>query len=353
MTKYPGRIRAYDDTMAISIKRRDELKKYCEPFVKWIDDASFNGVHIRLMTNIEHVHDFWCENWFPVCPSGVPHGLVYTIDDGGKISTKELFEKPVTNPEKNAGSVYNSETKTLFVMNSDYYGETKPTSLGLAADILEDQYETLSVHGASSAIDGKGYLLIGPTNAGKTTHSYGPVMNYPNCEFHQDDWIFVEFLEEKTIGNASERQFYMRTNSMANYPWLESIFRENKLENVKPDDPREKFLPGIPRVMIDPRRIVKSEKLTNQIRIHKTFLLKRDPKDKMVARSLEPEEAVEILRNAPEQWHNNYLTTFGPRKEQRRAELFKKLFERAEPYQLNCVVSVEKVRSALINIARS
>jgi hypothetical protein len=71
---------------------------------------------------------------------------------------------------------------------------------------------------------------------------------YPNCEFHQDDWIFVEFSEEKTIGNASERRFYMRTNSMANYPWLESIFRQNKLENVKPDDPREKFLPGIPRV---------------------------------------------------------------------------------------------------------
>jgi len=145
----------------------------------------------------------------------------------------------------------------------------------------------------------------------------------------------------------------MRTNSMANYPWLEPIFRQNKLENVRPDDPREKFLPGVPRVMIDPRRIVKPEKLTDEIRIYKTFLLKRDPKDKMVAKSLEPEEAVEILRHAPEQWHNNYLTTFGSRKEQRRAELFKKLFERAEPYQLNCVASVEKVRSALVNIARS
>jgi hypothetical protein len=100
--------------------------------------------------------------------------------------------------------------------------------------------------------------------------------------------------------------------------------------------------------MIDPRRIVRSEKLTNQIRIHKTFLLKRDPKDKMVARSLEPEEAVEILRKTPEQWHNNYLTTFGPRKEQRRGELFKKLFEKAEPYQLNCVASKLTVQSGLV-----
>jgi hypothetical protein len=352
-TKYPGRIRPYDETMIISQKRRDELLEYCQPFVKYIDDASFNNLHLRLFTNIYHVHDFWCDNWFPICPHGMPHGLVYTIDDGGKISTDAIFEKPVEKPEINAGAAYNPETHTLFIFNNDYYGETKPTSLGLAADILEDQFGVLSVHGASAAIEGKGYLLIGPTNAGKTTHSYGPVIHHPAGEFHQDDWIWVSFYAGKAIGRASERQFYMRTNSVENYPWLEEIFRRSKLENVRPDDPREKFYPPHPRVMIDPRLILKPEKVVDEIRIHTTFLLKRDPKDRMITRSLEPEEAIEILKSAPEQWYNNYLITFGKRKEARREALFKKLFEIAPPYTLNIIDSVEKVRSTLYKVLES
>ncbi|MEM2895983.1 MAG: hypothetical protein QW265_01995 [Candidatus Bathyarchaeia archaeon] len=351
-TKFQGRIRPYDESMIISIKRREELLEYCRQFVKYESDASFNGLKLKLYTNIEHVYDFWRDNWFQACPDLMPHGLVYTIDDGGRINVNEIFEKPVKNGEINAGAAYNPETKTLFVLNNDYYGETKPTSLGLAADILEDQFGILSVHGASAAIEGKGYLLIGPTNAGKTTHSYGPVFHYENSEFHQDDWIFVNFQGEKAIGHASERNFYMRTNSIENYPWLEPIFRKNKLENVKPDDPKERFLPPNPRVMVDPKHIVKPEKVVETITIHKTFLLKRDLKDNMIVKSLEPEEAVEILRIAPEQWYNNYLITFGRRKEEKRAELFKKLFEIAEPYQLNVVASVEKVREVLIKIVK-
>ncbi len=181
-------------------------------------------------------------------------------------------------------------------MNTDYYGQTKSTALGLSADVLEEQFGVLSVHGASGAVNGKGFLLIAPTNTGKTTHSYGPAIYYPKGEFHQDDWIYVRFEGGKAMGYASERRFYMRTNSIGNFPWLEPIFRKNKLENVRPDDPKEKFLLSHPRVMIDPKHIVKPEKVVNEVRINKTFLLKRDFNDRVIARSLEPKEAVEILR---------------------------------------------------------
>jgi hypothetical protein len=105
--------------------------------------------------------------------------------------------------------------------------------------------------------------------------------------------------------------------------------------------------------MIDPRLILKPEKVVDEIRIHTTFLLKRDPKDRMITRSLEPEEAIEILKSAPEQWYNNYLITFGKRKEARREALFKKLFEIAPPYTLNIIDSVEKVRSTLYKVLES
>jgi len=353
-TKFPGRVNYFtpEKDMQISAKKRDELVEYCKEFVKYADDAYFNGLNIRLYTNMEHVHDFWCDNWWPYSPSVMPHGVVYTIDDGGKLGLTDFYDKPVKRPDVKAGGVYNPETRTAIILNTDYYGQTKPTALSIAADILED-FGVLSVHGASGAVGGKGYLLIAPTNAGKTTHSYGPAIHHPKGEFHQDDWIFVRFTNGKAVGYSSERRFYMRTNSMGNFPWLEPIFRKSKLENVRPDDPREKFLLSHPRVMIDPKHIVKPEKVIDEVRINKTFLLKRDTGDKVVARSLDPKEAVEILRNAPEQWYNNYLITYGKRKVEKRAELFRKLFEIAEPYQINTIAPVETVRNIIIKIVES
>jgi len=354
-TKFKGRVNYFkpEYPMRISTDTRDELVEYCQKFVKYVDDAYFNGLNIRLYTNIEHIHDFWCDNWWPHTHTVMPHGLVYAIDDGGKINFRDFYDGPIEKPEINAGGFYNPETKTAIIFNQDYYGQTKPTALGIAADILEDRFGILSVHGASGAIAGKGFLLIAPTNTGKTTHSYGPAIYNPEGEFHQDDWIFVKFEDGKAYGYASERQFYMRTNSIQNFPWLEPIFRQHKLENVRPDDPREKFLPPHPRVMIDPRVILSPRKVVNEIRIHKVFLLKRDPEDNVVATSLEPKEAVEILRNAPEQWYNNYLITYGERKERKRAELFRKLFEIAEPYKINIIAKVETVRNIIINIVKS
>jgi len=73
----------------------------------------------------------------------------------------------------------------------------------------------------------------------------------------------------------------------------------------------------------------------------------------MVARSLDPNEAVEILRKAPEQFYNNYLTIYTERKIQKRAELFRRLFEIAEPYLINIVAKVETVRNIIIKITKS
>ncbi len=355
ITRFPGRINYYSPKypMRISEDARDELVEYCKRFVRYVDNAYFNGLNVRLYTNIDHVYDFWRDNWWSYSHNITPHGQVYTIDDGGKIKIRDYYDGPMQNPDINAGGLYSTETKTAIILNQDYYGHTKPSGLGIAADIFEDQFDILSVHGASGAIDGKGYLLIAPTNTGKTTHSYGPAIHHAGGEFHQDDWIFVEFEGGKAIGKASERQFYMRTNSIENFPWLEPIFRTHKLENVKPDDPLEKLLPPDPRVMIDPREILSPEKVVNEIRINKCFLLQRDPTDNVVARSLEPDEAVDILRKAPEQFYNNYLTIYTDRKIRKRAELFRRLFEIAEPYLINIVAKVETVRNIIIRITKS
>ena len=107
---------------------------------KFEDDASFDGIKIRLYTNIDHIHDFWTGNWFDACPDMRPHVHTYVVDDGGKFQIDEFFEKPAEQPEINAGVAYNPETKTTIVLNTDYCDETKPISLAMAADIARAVY---------------------------------------------------------------------------------------------------------------------------------------------------------------------------------------------------------------------
>jgi len=105
--------------------------------------------------------------------------------------------------------------------------------------------------------------------------------------------------------------------------------------------------------MTDPRFILEPNKVTDEIKIRKTFLLKRDSKDKVVARSLTHDDAVNLLKKVPKQYYNNYLITYNERKIEKRAELFRRLFEFAEPYQINIVAKVETIRSIVTKIILS
>jgi hypothetical protein len=52
--------------------------------------------------------------------------------------------------------------------------------------------------------------------------------------------------------------------------------------------------------------------------VSKCFLLKIDPTDNVVARSLDPDEAGETLRNATEQFYSNYSKIYTKRKIRKR-----------------------------------
>ncbi|MFH0896725.1 MAG: hypothetical protein V1850_01585 [Candidatus Bathyarchaeota archaeon] len=74
--------------------------------------------------------------------------------------------------------MYDSLSKTAFLVNVDYYGWIKSIALSVVSDILEDAHGINSVHDACVDIEGRGTCLIAPSGTGKTTQTYGLLASY-------------------------------------------------------------------------------------------------------------------------------------------------------------------------------
>jgi hypothetical protein len=86
--------------------------------------------------------------------------------------------------------LYDTLSKTAFLINVDYYGWVKSIALSIAGDILEDGHGINSVHGACVDLDGRGVCLIAPSGTDKTTHTYG-LLRLNGVRVISDDWFFV------------------------------------------------------------------------------------------------------------------------------------------------------------------
>ena len=119
--------------------------------------ANLNGVVEELITNSEHQADFWTNNWWSADKKVLPHARIYSA-----IGVDGL----------EPSAYYCPELHTALFLNTEYYGQCKSWALGMAAAILEKNFNTLSIHGATALYKGKGVVIIAPTGTGKTTHSF-------------------------------------------------------------------------------------------------------------------------------------------------------------------------------------
>ncbi|MBI2078156.1 MAG: pyridoxal phosphate-dependent aminotransferase, partial [Euryarchaeota archaeon] len=157
VTASQGRVGSTKDLKSADL---DKLMAEAMPHLKFNEtyqwDANINGMIIRLVTNSRHQYEFWVENWYPGPNDGTvhPHGFLYSISG-------------VPNREPHA--FYCREKNTALFLNTEYYGQCKSWALGLAAVVLEQQFNTHSIHGAAAEVNGKGVVIIAPTGTGKTT----------------------------------------------------------------------------------------------------------------------------------------------------------------------------------------
>jgi hypothetical protein len=327
--------------------------------------AILNGIVVELLTNSDHQHEFWTNNWWTVNGDVLPHAQVYSV---GGIQGME------------PSAYYFPPTNTSVFVNTEYYGQCKSWALGMAAAILEKRFDTLSIHGASAMYKGKGAVIVAPTGTGKTTQSFKLFLS-EHGKICGDDWVYVRFpqgsegnTDEALVARQPERSLYMRSETQKDFDWLRPIFERGLNENVtvrKEDcehvDGPEKckltgktcvfnqgqgccfYAFGNTRSLVKREDLLGPEKVVNEVPVNLMVLLRRDNWSPAEVR-LTPDEAIEILKKGEyqilpgagprekwgtmsfEPWYNPYLLE----PDQRRQEAyFRAVFEK---WKVPCII---------------
>lgn len=290
----------------ISEKTRERLmeKYYSGNLLE--SKAAIHGTCVKFFTDDATMMDMWKLN-FEQMPDWIrPHARIFSVKDGKKLSV-----------------LYEPESKTVFVRNCDYYGWVKSIALGLVADFMEDfvsEHRRYSVHGSFVDCNGKGTAIIGPPGSGKTTLTYGLLMDQ-NCSFLTDDWFFVRCFEDHTAAYSAEKNSYVRRDLAENWPQL-----KKKLADVKFDN-RE-------RAVIEVRQFFGSGRIRQESNLNLIVLLTRE-KGKPVLRKLGRGAAIRfMLKN---DFCNPHQLLRTGKKTEKRRKFFMEIFSRVPVYLLNTV----------------
>jgi len=306
----------------ISIGKRDALfEEYKDRFL-YEKKANIYGICIKLITDDVFIKDMWEENFFTMSENIRSHGrLLVTRDEN-----------------KTLHVLYDEQSRTAILINIDYYGWVKSLALSVAGDVLEDDHQIYSVHGACVDLNGQGICLIAPPDTGKTTHTYG-LLRLEDARAVSDDWFFVRLYEgEDAVAFGSEKNFYIRAD-------IAKIWDEYKklLKGVKFDNKG--------RAVVNVRWVVGKGNIRPLVTLNKTIILKRDPGDPKIAQKMSGKDAVEYIMG--HNYCNPHWLVVSDYKNQIRKAFFSKLFDLTDVYIVNTVESPLEVHEEIKKIAKS
>jgi hypothetical protein len=327
--------------------------------------ANLNGVVVELVTNSDHQAEFWANNWWPAGGGVLPHARIFSA-----VGVEGLEPSAYYCPELHSA---------LFV-NTEYYGQCKSWALGMAAAILEKQFNTLSIHGATALYGGKGVVIIAPTGTGKTTHAFRIFMN-DRGKICGDDWAYVEFPDPTPerpsaplLARQPERALYMRSESQKEQGWLRDVFDRSMNENVitRKEDCEYPlgedqcsatgrrcvfnggmhwcyYAFGNSRVLVKRDDILGPGKVVDEVPVNLVVLLRRDDHSPAEV-DLTADQAIEVLQKGEymilpgagpkekwgtmsrEPWYNPYLLELDNLRQER---FFRAMFER---WRVPCII---------------
>ena len=78
-------------------------------------------------------------------------------------------------------------------------------------EILEDEHDIYSVHGAAIDVGCGVISIIAPLGTGKTTHSWGLLL-MKNASLVSDDWYFVRLSNREPLMFGSEKNCYINAD---------------------------------------------------------------------------------------------------------------------------------------------
>jgi len=302
----------------ISIEEKNRLMdKYTEKILYEVKSDIY-GCCIKLLTNLKHVKERWEENFYAMSTATRSHGRLVVVED----------------PDKPMKVLYDPQSKTAFLLNFTYYGWIKSLALSVAGDVLEDEHATYSVHGACLDVNGCGLCLMGVSGSGKTTQAYG-LLRHKLVRVVADDWFFVRFFEDEVLAYSSEKNFYIRADLAKTWKEFEWLIEKAEFDEEG-------------RAIVNLRWVIGKGRIMPITTLKNIVILKRDPTDKLIHKSLLPEEALKIAEE--NRYFNPHFLVDNEFKRKLRNSFFLNLFKRTNVYLINTTQSPEETQALIRRI---
>jgi len=308
----------------ISPKTKEKLMKKIYSSRLYQRKAAVHGTCIKFFTDSHEFKDMWEDNFEPMPDWVRPHCRIFAVFSSG--GTGELAPKGrmVSSPGSRVLSIfYEPVSKTVIVQNCEYYGWVKSIALALIADFFEDftsEHRRYSVHGSFIDFGGRGLTIIGPSKSGKTTLTYGLLLD-KRFNFLTDDWFFVRLANKDTLVYSSERNSYIGADLADNWPQYSS-----RLKGITKDSSN--------RCVMEVSRVLGEDRIRQSSDLMLTVILRRE-RGKEVVKKLSPVDAVAYMMK--NDFCNPHQLVRSKAKLEKRKAFFMELFGRAPVYLLNTI----------------
>lgn len=299
----------------ISSEEKDRLYEQYQDRFLYTNKAEIYGCCVKLLTDLEHVNLQWEDNFYSMSEYVRSHGRLIVLEEANEQMSVR----------------YDPYTKTAFLVNVDYYGWIKSIALAVAGDVLEDEHQIFSVHGAAIDTGHLGVSIIAPSGTGKTTHSWG-LLRSENARLVSDDWYFVRLSKREPLAFGSEKNCYIEADIAKIWNEYERLIDKAKFD-----------LRG--RAVVNVRWIVGNGGVIPMATMHKIILLKRDASDKNIVRKMGTEEAVQYV--ASRNFCNPHQLVNDLRKTNLRKDFFRRYFDKEEVYLVNTTGTPEQTQTEI------
>jgi hypothetical protein len=305
----------------ITPQEKEQLYQQYENRLLYTNKAEIYGCCVKLLTEVERVKNEWENNFYTMSENVRSHGRLIVLEEPNQPMTIK----------------YEPYTKTAFLINVDYYGWIKSIGLSIAGDLLEDEHQIYSVHGAAIDIGWGGISIIAPSGTGKTTHSWG-LLRLSNVRLVSDDWYFVRLSNREPLAFGSEKNCYI--NADIGKIWNEY---ERLVDKANFD------LKG--RAVVNVRWIVGSGGVIPLTTMKKIILLKRDSTDECIVRQLSADDALQYL--LANDFCNPHQLVKDQRKKDLRKDFFRRYFGQTEVYLVNTTGTPQQTQAEIRQILSS
>ncbi len=333
-------------------------------YYEW--NANINGIIIQLRTNLNHLYDFWVENWYPAQLEAdiEPHGIIYAVD--GAIGRDPYI-------------FYHSESATAVIFNTDYYKSIRSVALGMVADLGQRAFDLHAVRAMTGDVAGIGFGLIGPKGAKKSNLFYR-LMKHDEIAFHAPDLVFLRYGGGIAAADAPERKVYLPSNNVIYNGKLNDLLERSRCENVvttrefctnrncglEEECSLDKGAPYCfigsdhAHVLFDPYWLGGMQKHVKRIDLRFLFLLRNTPSGETM-KKIDADDAISWLESGTEgsdggaqAYYNPHILVHTPERIEIEKQQYSKLLSVCETFAVNTgSASIETIDKLILEKMKS